>query len=233
MIRAEGLVVTRGRTAVLHGLTFDVPAGSITGLMGPSGCGKTTLMRAVVGAQAIAAGTLTVDGAPVGDARLRREIGYTSQGLSIYPDISVRDNVRYFAGLHGVDAAEADRLVAVVGLAEHAHHRVDRLSGGQAHRASLACALVGDPAVLVLDEPTVGLDPVTREGLWELFRDLAGRGVTLLISSHVMDEATRCDTVLFMREGRILAHEPVARLQAATGTATPEDAFLALVKESA
>ncbi|MDT3766865.1 ABC transporter ATP-binding protein [Gleimia hominis] len=230
------LVVDRGKrrvkNRVLRAIDCELPHGSITGLMGPSGCGKSTFMRAIVGAQTITSGTLEVCGYPAGHRALRHLIGYTSQDKSIYTDISVRDNVAYFARLQHASMKQVDQVIARVGLANLATRRVDQLSGGQANRASLACALVGDPQLLVLDEPTVGLDPLTRENLWDLFTTLAHSGVTLLVSSHVMDEAARCDSVLFMRNGQFLAHKPVAQLQEETGTNNPEEAFLALIKES-
>lgn len=233
LLDVRDLVVRRGDSEVLHGVSFTLEPGSITGLMGPSGCGKSTLMRSIVGAQRIGSGTITITGLPAGTPELRHRIGYTSQGLSIYTDVGVRDNVRYFARLAGASTQQADAIIERVGLADLARQRVSKLSGGQANRVSLACALVGSPDLLVLDEPTVGLDPLTRESLWELFRELADGGVALLVSSHVMDEASRCDSVLFMREGRFLAHESVATLQQQTKTASPEAAFLALIKESA
>ncbi|RRD03519.1 ABC transporter ATP-binding protein [Arachnia propionica] len=232
-IEVSDLVVHRGRTEVLHGISCSLDRGSITGLLGPSGCGKTTFMRSLLGVQRITSGTARVLGLPVGDPRLRHRMAYTSQAVSIYTDATVLANVRCFAGLLGADEASALTAIHRVRLDDLASRRVDRLSGGQASRASLACALVGDPEVLVLDEPTVGLDPLTREALWRLFRELAEDGVTLLISSHVMDEASRCDSVLFMREGRILTHEPVTTLQERTGTPSPEAAFLTLIKEQA
>ncbi|MDC7104673.1 ABC transporter ATP-binding protein [Corynebacterium falsenii] len=230
-VELTDLVVRRGKTEVLHGLTCCLPAGSITGLLGPSGCGKTTLMRTIVGAQRITSGSLRVLGLPAGSKELRRRMAYTSQTLSVYPDISVRANVTYFAGLLGFDRTATDTAIERVGLTEYADRRVDQLSGGQANRVSLACALVGRPEVLILDEPTVGLDPLTRESLWDTFHTLADGGTTMVVSSHVMDEAARCDSVLFMRDGRFLAHEPVDSVQQRTGTANPEEAFLALIRD--
>lgn len=188
-------------------------------------------MRSLLGVQRITSGTAHVLGLPVGDPRLRHRMAYTSQAVSIYTDATVLANVRYFAALVGADKEAAREAIHRVQLDDFASRRVDRLSGGQASRASLACALVGHPEVLILDEPTVGLDPLTRETLWLLFRELVEDGVTLLVSSHVMDEATRCDSVLFMRDGKFLANEPISSLQQRTGTATPEAAFLALIKE--
>ncbi|MHA6512324.1 ABC transporter ATP-binding protein [Tessaracoccus sp. Z1128] len=227
---ARGLVVHRARNEILHGIDFTLAPGSVTGLFGPSGCGKTTLMRSMVGVQKITSGTLNVLGLPAGDPQLRRRVSYTSQALSIYRDISVRANVLLFARLHGAPDEAADDAISYVELAALANRRVETLSGGEASRASLACALVGKPEVLILDEPTVGLDPLTRESLWEHFRKLASGGTTLLVSSHVMDEATRCDSVLLMREGHFLASGHMDELLAASGAATPEAAFLALVR---
>ena len=232
-ICVSGLVVRRGRNEILHEVSFSLPRGSVTGLLGPSGCGKTTLMRTLMGVQRITAGSATLLGLPVGHPRLRHRVAYTSQAVSIYTDASLLANTTYFARLLGAGRDSAQRVIERVQLDGLEHRRIDQLSGGQASRASLACALVGDPEVLILDEPTVGLDPLTRHALWELFRDLASQGTTLLVSSHVMDEATRCDSVLFMRDGRFLAHEPVEVLQRRTKTNTPEEAFVALIEEAA
>ncbi|BCR81393.1 hypothetical protein SK1NUM_18360 [Arachnia rubra] len=188
-------------------------------------------MRALMGVQRIASGSVRLLGLPAGNPRLRRAVAYTSQAVSIYTDASLWANVTYFSRLLGAGGDSARQAIERVQLKGFERRRIDQLSGGQASRASLACALVGQPQVLILDEPTVGLDPLTRQALWELFRDLAGQGTTLLVSSHVMDEAARCDSVLFMRDGSFLAHEPVAYIQQRTGTSTPEDAFLALIKE--
>ena len=229
-ISASGLVVRRGRNEILHEVSLSLPRGSVTGLLGPSGCGKTTLMRTLMGVQHITAGSATLLGLPAGHPRLRRKVAYTSQAVSIYSDASLMANTIYFARLLGAGRDSARRAIDRVQLNGLERRRIDQLSGGQASRASLACALVGDPEVLILDEPTVGLDPLTRQALWILFRDLAEQGTTLLVSSHVMDEATRCDSVLFMRDGRFLAYEPVADLQRRTGTSSPEDAFVALIE---
>lgn len=230
-VTATDLHVDRGDVHVLRGLTFEIPEGSVVGLMGPSGCGKTTLMRSIVGVQRIASGELGVLGLRPTDPALRHQIGYVTQAVSVYGDLSVRDNARYFAALQGASREDADEAIAAVGMAEYAERPVGRLSGGQASRASLACALVGRPRLLVLDEPTVGLDPVTREDIWQHLRGLADDGVTLLISSHVMDEAARCDTVMLMRDGRLLAHLTPGELLERTGQTSAEDAFLALIRQ--
>jgi ABC-2 type transport system ATP-binding protein len=228
---AEGLRVRRGARTVLHDLTFDVPRGSITGLLGPSGCGKTTLMRAVVGVQIVEAGTVTVLDEPAGSAVLRDKIGYATQNPSVYADLTVTETLRYFAAILRAPATDVARVIDEVGLATHADHIVGELSGGQLNRASLAVALLGRPELLVLDEPTVGLDPLLRDELWTLFRRLADRGVTLLVSSHVMDEAARCERLLLMREGRILADDTPDALRTATGADDLEQAFLSLVRQ--
>src|SRR5215203_1540015 len=225
-ITVSGLVVDRGRRRVLHGLGFAVPPGQVTGLLGPSGSGKTTLMRALVGVQQVASGEVTVLGEPAGSPALRSRVGYVTQAPSVYPDLTVRENARYFAALYGRGAREADAAVADVGLAEAAHQLVADLSGGQRSRASLACALVGEPELLVLDEPTVGLDPVLRVELWSRFHALADAGTTLVVSSHVMDEAARCDRLLLLREGRLLSDSTPAELRSRAGTDDLEAAFL-------
>jgi ABC-2 type transport system ATP-binding protein len=229
-VTVTDLVVDRGPRQVLKGLSFAVPTGQVTGLLGPSGSGKTTLMRALVGVQKVRSGEVTVLGEPAGSAGLRTRVGYVTQAPSVYADLSVRENVRYFAALYGLGAREADAALADVGLVDAAGQLVGDLSGGQRGRASLACALVGRPEVLVLDEPTVGLDPVLRVELWEKFHALARAGTTLIVSSHVMDEAGRCDRLLLLREGDLLADDTPAQLRATSGTDDLEEAFLTLVR---
>jgi ABC-2 type transport system ATP-binding protein len=228
----DRLVVERGKREVLHDVSASVATGSITGLLGPSGSGKTTLMRCVVGVQKIRSGTVTVLGRPAGSPGLRREIGYLTQSPSVYADLTVRENARYFASLYGLDATAADRVIADVGLAGEAGQLIGTLSGGQHSRASLACALVGDPNLLVLDEPTVGQDPVLREDLWQRFHELAAAGTTLLVSSHVMDEARRCDRLLLIRDGRLIADDTPDGVRAATGTDDLDEAFLRLIRNA-
>jgi ABC-2 type transport system ATP-binding protein len=229
-IAAESLTVVRGDTEVLHGLSFTVLRGGITGLLGPSGCGKTTLMRCVVGVQIIESGGVEVLGTPAGSAELRPRVGYVTQAPSVYGDITVGENLTYFARILGADAARVDEVIETVAL--HEHDRVaNKLSGGQRSRISLATALLAEPDLLVLDEPTVGLDPVLRVDLWNTFTSLAERGTTLLVSSHVMDEAERCDSLLLMRDGDLLATETPDGLRSRTGQQDLEDAFLALIKE--
>jgi ABC-2 type transport system ATP-binding protein len=231
-VEVEGLDVTRGGRRVLSDVSLNVAEGTVTGLLGPSGSGKSTLIRAIVGVQRTAGGAVRVLGLPAGAAALRRSVGYLTQAPSVYNDLTVRENLRYFAAVLGVDAGRVDQVLADVSLGDEAGARVDRLSGGQQARVSLATALLGNPRVLVLDEPTVGLDPVLREELWSLFHRLAAAGVTLLISSHVMEEATRCQRLLLLRAGRLLVDDTPEALLRRTGQTNLDDAFLQLVRGS-
>jgi ABC-2 type transport system ATP-binding protein len=229
-IEVRDLVVKRGKRVVLDGFTCSIPRGSITGLLGPSGSGKTTLMRAIVGVQIVESGYVTVLGEPAGSASLRRRMGYLTQAPSVYNDLTARENARYFASLYGLGKAAANAALDAVGLRDAADQLVANLSGGQRSRASLACALVGRPEVLVLDEPTVGQDPVLRDELWDRFRELAADGATLLISSHVMDEANRCDQLLLIREGILIADDTPAAVKDSAGTDDLDQAFLNLIR---
>lgn len=230
-VTATDLRVSRGRKEILHGLDLNLAPGTITGLLGPSGCGKTTLMRTVVGVQRYR-GQVEVLGHAPGAAAVRGRVGYVTQDQAVYRDLTARQNLRYFASLAGSRARDLDEVLDVVGLTALADRPVSTYSGGEAGRVSLACALVADPDLLVMDEPTVGLDPVTREELWTTFHALAERGATLLVSSHVMDEAFRCDQVLLMRQGRILATTTAKDLLASTRADTVDAAFLAVIADS-
>jgi len=230
-IAAGGLRVSRGRHEVLHGLTFTVARGTVTGLLGPNGSGKTTLMRALVGAQVIDSGSLEVLGMPAGSAALRHRIGYSTQDPAIYDDLTVTENLRYFASVLGTDPSNVAGLVDEVGLSDSVRKLGGQLSGGQRSRLSLAVALLGTPELLVLDEPTVGFDPLVRRDLWRLFYRLAEAGVTLLVSSHVMDEAGRCERLLLLREGLLLADGSPAELRDRNGTDDLEEVFLQLVEK--
>ncbi|HEY5625870.1 MAG TPA: ABC transporter ATP-binding protein [Dehalococcoidia bacterium] len=230
-IEVEGLVVHRGGRPVLRSITFSVQRGSVTGLLGPSGSGKTTLMRSIVGVQKMRSGRISVLGRPAGAASLRHTVGYMTQAPSVYGDLTVRENARYFGSLYGVSHRAADRAVADVGLGEASGQVVNTLSGGQRARASLACALLARPSVLVLDEPTVGQDPVLRAELWQKFHDLADDGITLLVSSHVMDEAGRCDRLLLIRDGSLIADDSPEGVRRASGTQDLDEAFLRLVRD--
>ena len=231
-VSMRDVTVTRGGRRVLTVPGLDVPAGSITGLLGPSGCGKTTLMRTIVGVQRFAGG-VDVLGLPAGAKDLRRRVGYVTQAPSVYEDLTVVENVRYFASMVGGGPDAVFAALTAVDLGEYAGRRVDQLSGGQRTRVSLAAALVARPELLVLDEPTVGLDPLLRRQLWQFFAQLAAGGTTLLISSHVMDEAEHCDRLIFMRDGAILAADSRDAILARTGQHTAEDAFLAVIGQQA
>jgi ABC-2 type transport system ATP-binding protein len=231
-IAVDRLHVRRGGRVVLRNLSLTVDAGRVTGLLGPSGCGKTTLMRSIVGVQIVESGEVTVLGESAGSPALRPRVGYVTQAPSVYGDLSVRENLHYFARVLGVEGDRIERTISTVALEEHANQVVADLSGGERARASLATALLGEPPVLVLDEPTVGLDPVLRRDLWATFAELAATGVTLLVSSHVMDEAEHCDQLLLMREGEILADETPDVLRSRTGESDLDEAFLALIRQA-
>lgn len=224
--------VIRGKRLALQDVSVRVACGTITGLLGPSGSGKTTLIRCIVGSQIIASGSVSVLGQPAGSAELRHRVGYMPQDPTIYNDLRVIDNIRYFAELCGVDRQAADEVIEAVDLRDHRTARCANLSGGQRARVSLACALVGRPDLLVLDEPTIGLDPVLRVELWDRFTALARRGTTLLVSSHVMDEADRCGDLLLLRQGQLLAHTTPHRLRKETGCTSLEEAFLSIVRRT-
>jgi ABC-2 type transport system ATP-binding protein len=233
-VEVRDLVVVRGRRTVLHAISTTIPAGRVTGLLGPSGSGKSTLMRAIVGVQRVRSGRITVLGQPAGVPALRHRVGYLTQAPSVYADLTVRENARYFASLYpGVTNRDADQAIRDVGLGEAAGQLVRTLSGGQHSRASLACALLGSPRLLILDEPTVGQDPVLRDELWQRFHALAAAGTTLVVSSHVMDEAGRCDRLVLIREGRVIADDAPAAIRASAGTDDLEEAFLRLIRQGA
>ncbi|MGO9753310.1 MAG: ABC transporter ATP-binding protein [Solirubrobacteraceae bacterium] len=226
-VEIDCLTVQRGGRLVLFGVSASLAEGQVTGLFGPSGSGKSTLIRAIAGVQAGVAGTLTVGGAVPGSFAARSQLGYKTQAPAVYEDLTVTENLRYFAAIRG---ASVDGLLERVGLDRQAEQLVRNLSGGQAARVSLAAALVGSPRLLLLDEPTVGLDPLLRRELWQLFGELAREGAALLVSSHVLDEARHCDQLLLLREGRILAQLSPAELLAATGTEDMDEAFVRLIE---
>jgi ABC-2 type transport system ATP-binding protein len=231
-ISVRELRVSRGGRLVLPGISLEVTGGMVTGLLGPSGSGKTTLMRSIVGVQVVEGGEVVVLGEPAGSPANRVRVGYVTQDPSVYGDLTVRENLRYFARILEVPDERVAEAIGMVGLGEHSDQVVRTLSGGERSRVSLASALLGHPQVLVLDEPTVGLDPVLRRDLWQTFHGLAERGTTLLVSSHVMDEAERCDELLLMRDGRFVATGSPDALRRATGAADLEQAFLALAEGS-
>jgi ABC-2 type transport system ATP-binding protein len=229
-VEIGGLDVDRGGRPVLRGLSAKLQAGRVTGLLGPSGCGKTTLIRCIVGVQKVAGGDVRVLELPAGAPELRRRVAYVTQAPSVYTDLTVHENLRYFAAVLDVPQREIGRALEAVDLAGAGGQLVGTLSGGQRSRVSLAIALLGQPDLLVLDEPTVGLDPVLRRDLWTLFHRLAEEGAALLVSSHVMDEAARCDRLLLMREGALVADTTPDELRERTGEQEMESAFLRLVE---
>ena len=231
-IEVEHLHVVRGGHDVLPDLSLTVQERTVTGLLGPSGCGKSTLMRSIVGVQVVAGGNVTVLGRAAGTPALRREVGYVTQAPSVYADLTVRENLRYFARITGAHRSKIDEVIERVGLAGVATNVVANLSGGQRSRVSLATALINEPKILVLDEPTVGLDPVLRSELWRDFHELAAAGATILVSSHSMEEAAECDDLLLMRDGRILAATTPDGLRADTGENDLAKAFLTVIRRS-
>lgn len=228
-ILVERLTVVRGRTRAVSEVSFAIDTGSLVGLLGPSGCGKTTLMRSLVGTQVVSSGRVSLLGEPAGSLRLRDRVGYVTQVPSVYRDLTVRENLSYFADILAAAPDAVTRALTDVDLLDRSGALVGRLSGGEQARVSLATALLGSPKILVLDEPTVGLDPLLRRSLWSLFRRLAAAGTTLLVSSHVMDEAERCERLLLMREGQILADTTPLALLASTATEDFESAFISLI----
>jgi ABC-2 type transport system ATP-binding protein len=221
--------VRRGEIQALAGVSFAIVGGRVTGLFGPSGSGKSTLMRAIAGVQAGVEGELAVLGHSPGSPAARRELGYMTQAPSVYEDLTVSENLRYFAAMH---RAELDGLLERVGLQGQSHQLVRRLSGGQRARVSLAAALLGSPRLLLLDEPTVGLDPLLRRELWQLFGKLAGEGATLVISSHVLDEARHCDELILLRDGHLVAQLTPAELTARTASEDMDEAFVRLIERA-
>jgi ABC-2 type transport system ATP-binding protein len=232
-IVVDRLRVVRGGRVALDEVSAAITGGLVTGLLGPSGSGKSTLMRAIVGVQRVDSGRVLVLDEPAGSPPLRRRVAYTTQAPSVYGDLTVRENLRYFARILAAPSQRIDETLETVGLSADADRVVNELSGGERARASLASALLGRPEILVLDEPTVGLDPVLRRDLWTNFRELAAAGATLLVSSHVMDEAERCDELLLLREGRLLASGSVPEIRRRTGTEDLNEAFLRLIEGNA
>jgi ABC-2 type transport system ATP-binding protein len=224
------LVVRRGGRVILPGISLSVPSGRVTGLLGPSGSGKTTLMRSIVGVQVVASGTISVLGRPAGTPSLRRRVAYVTQEPSIYADLTVTENLRYFARILDAPRERVAEVIALVGLHERAGQPARSLSGGEHSRASLAVALLGRPELLVLDEPTVDVDPVLRRELWRTFYAIADDGASLIVSSHVMDEANRCHELVLMRAGEVIASGTPAELLECTHTSALEDAFISLAE---
>lgn len=225
--------VRRGKSQILQNLNLNIKAGQIVGLLGPSGAGKSTVMRALVGVQAKVQGQVVVLGQPAGSASLSTRVAYATQSSSVFDDISLRQNLAYAATMLGAPHARIEQVIAEVGLGGFEKRLVSTLSGGQRNRVSLAMAMIGSPEFLILDEPTVGLDPVLRADIWAIFRKLADSGKTILVSSHVMDEAERCDSLVFVRDGKIIANGSLPEILLQTKTDSAENAFLALARKVA
>jgi ABC-2 type transport system ATP-binding protein len=225
-----GVTVKRGKQTVLRDVNLDLPSGKIIGLLGPSGAGKSTIMRALVGVQSKVTGEVSVLGEPAGSANLATRVAYSTQASSVFDDLNVTQNLDFARKMIGAPVSDITRVLAEVGLTGFAKAKVGNLSGGQRNRVSLAMAMVGSPELLILDEPTVGLDPVLRAEIWTIFRNLANSGKTLLVSSHVMDEAERCDQLVFVRDGQVIANDSLANILMATSSTSAEGAFLVLAK---
>ena len=230
-IIAKDLTVEKLKKPILNGVSFELSAGKLVGLIGPSGSGKTTLMRTLIGMQIPSHGEATILGRAVGSKSLRAHIGYVAQDPAVYSDLTVEQNLNYFASLTNADKKQVSEILEQVDLTPQRKQMVTTLSGGQSARVSLAIALLGSPTILVLDEPTVGLDPVLRVQLWKLFRKLSEEGKTIIVSSHVMDEAERCDELLLLRDGGLLWHGAADQLMKKTDTDSVEEAFLKLVEK--
>lgn len=234
-VAIDGLHKRFGDVRALDGIDLAIEAPGIVGVAGPNGSGKTTLIRCLLGLLAPTEGQASVDGTPGPELRAsdRARIGYMPQATAIYRDLTVRENLAFFARLYGVENSDAaiEAALSFVDLQDRAGSRVEALSGGMVRRTSLACALVHDPAVLVLDEPTVGLDPELRAEMWAGFRERRGQGALVIVSTHYLAEVTNCDRVLFLREGQVLAWDDPAALRASTDTDEMEAAFLALLED--
>ncbi len=221
-----------GKFAALSDVTFDVGAGTLLGVLGPSGSGKTTLIRIIAGLLAPTSGEARVFDHVMPDRTVAGRIGYMPQNYALYSDLTVKENLAFYAGMYGVKTKLVDGLIEQMDLTPRSNSSVYTLSGGERRRTSLAAALVNSPDLLLLDEPTVGLDPRLRVRLWDRFRAMAGKGDTLLISSHVMDEMERCDRVLLISEGRLIADGSPSELKTKAGVKTLEDVFLVLTAKT-
>jgi ABC-2 type transport system ATP-binding protein len=230
-ISITDLTVIRGGKTILHEFDLEVKQGKILGLLGPSGSGKTTIMRSVVGLQKLTGGLIKVLGIPAGDKSLRTRISYSTQDASIYRDLTCKENVDYFAALQGQSNSSTDEILELVDLNKNRKQLAATLSGGERARLALATALVGKPEILILDEPTVGLDPLLRRDLWRLFHRFTDERKTLLVSSHMMEEADHCDELVLLREGAILANGTPRELRTRTGVENMDALFISLVEK--
>lgn len=228
-VELKQVSVKREGQLILDNVSLTLSEGKVIGLLGPSGAGKTTLMRVIVGLQKVKRGTARVFGLKAGHRALRSQIGYATQNLAVYPDLTVRENLSYFASMANASRGRVKEVLAEVSLEAQAKQLVRSLSGGQRARVSLGVAMLGRPRLLILDEPTVGLDPVLRAQLWDQFHNLAEAGTTLVVSSHVMDEAERCDELALVRDGRIVARGTPRGIKYHTGAQNIEQAFIRLI----
>ena len=232
LVRLQNVHKSYGHTEVLHGIDLEIPAGQITGLLGPSGHGKTTMVNLIVGALRTTSGEIHVLGEPAPPRKVKTQIGYMPQSDALYDDLTASQNLRFFGSLYGLSRRVMDeaipRVLAAVSLQNEGSSRktVGAFSGGMKRRLSLAIAMLHSPRLLVLDEPTVGLDPVHRIKLWKTFRELVAAGSTLLITTHVMDEAAGCDDIIMLHDGRVIARGAPHDLVAQAGTSNLEQAFL-------
>lgn len=227
-LEVRGLSVRRSGKSILKDIEFSLQPGRIVGLLGPSGAGKTTLMRTIVGLQRFHRGQVLVLGRPAGSLALRDELGYMAQSQGYYLDLTVRENLDYFARINGAPGSQVDALLNELNIKKQANQLVGNLSGGQQARVSLATALLGSPRLLVLDEPTAGLDPLLRQKLWQYFAQLAGQGMSMLVSSHDMAESRHCDHVILLKDGHILDYDTPRALMDRAGAKDMEEAFLKL-----
>lgn len=225
------------KKCVLEDISLGISRGSIYGLLGPSGCGKTTTVKIIAGILGCDSGTVKVNGMLVPDIRIMGTVGYMAQSDALYTTLSALENLRFFGKLYGLDGKELDARIKyvsrIVGLTQDLGTRTENYSGGMRRRLSLALALLSDPEVLLLDEPTVGIDPLLRESIWKELRKLSADGTTILVTTHVMDEAAKCDRLAMMRGGKIIAEGAPCEITNATGCKTLEEAFILLGKEHA
>lgn len=235
-VTARDVVQRFGAQEVLHGVDLDVPRGHILGLLGPSGAGKTTLVNILAGVTTAAAGEVRAFGERMPSLRLMARMGYMAQSDALYPDLTAWENLAFFGAMYrmrgkGLHAA-AERALRIACLEVEPHKLVRHYSGGMKRRLSLAAAILHDPELAILDEPTIGLDPLNRVDIWESFRDLTATGRTLIVTTHVMDEAERCDVLAMVRDGSFIARGTPAELKERAGAATLEDAFLHFARTS-
>ena len=231
-VEVDNVSKSFGSFKALNGVSLRVRKGEIYGLLGPNGAGKSTLIRHICGLLEANSGTVTVLGVRMPNVPVLRRIGYMTQQAALYPGLSVEENVDFFAAINSADSGVKDAL-EIVQLYDRRKSVVATLSGGQRQRCSLACALVHKPELLLLDEPTVGIDPQLRVQFWEYFRQMAAAGTTIIVSSHVMDEADRCQRLGLVQYGRVLAEGTPAEIRAQGGSQNLEEAFLALAGRGA